>query len=71
MTRARPSHFLDPRAIFEKFIALLGFHRRKLQICNVAHEIMPQAAWKILCDVLAACVGLAQTREWHARSPGS
>ena len=40
MTRARPPHFSDPRGIFEKFIALLGFHRRKLQICKAAHEIM-------------------------------
>lgn len=26
----------------------------------------PVAAWEILCDVLAACLGLAQTREGHA-----
>ena len=25
MTRARPPHFPDPHAIFETFIALLGF----------------------------------------------
>ena len=42
MTRATPPHFSDPRAIFKKFIALLGFHRRKLQICKAAHEIMPK-----------------------------
>jgi hypothetical protein len=41
MTRATPPHFSDTRAIFEKFIALLGFHRQKLQISNAAHEIMP------------------------------
>ena len=41
MTRATPPHFLDPRAIFEKFIALLGFHRRKFQTCKAPHEIMP------------------------------
>ena len=40
MTRARPPHFPDPHAIFETFIALLGFQRRKLQICNAAHGIM-------------------------------
>jgi hypothetical protein len=42
MTRATPLHFLAPHAIFEKFIAPLGFHRRKLRICKAAHEIMPR-----------------------------
>ena len=41
MARAIASHFSETRAIFEKFIALLGFHRRELQISKVAHEIMP------------------------------
>jgi hypothetical protein len=41
MTRATPPHFSGTLAIFEKFIALLGFHRRKLQISKAAHEIMP------------------------------
>jgi hypothetical protein len=40
MELATASHFLGTRAIFEKFIALLGFHRRELQISKVAHEIM-------------------------------
>ena len=43
MTRARPPHFPDPHAIFETFIALLGFQRQKLQICDAAHEIMPRS----------------------------
>ena len=41
MTRATPLRFSDLRAIFEKFIALLGFHRLKLQISKATHEIMP------------------------------
>ena len=41
MARATASHFSGTRAIFEKFIALLGFHRRELQISKAAHEIMP------------------------------
>jgi hypothetical protein len=41
MTRARPPHFSDALAIFETFIALLGFQRRKLQIRKAAHDIMP------------------------------
>ena len=42
MTRVRPPHFSDPPGIFETFIAQLGFRGRKLQICKVAHEIMPR-----------------------------
>ena len=41
MTCVMHPHFLDTRAIFEKFVAVLGFHRRKLQISKAAHEIMP------------------------------
>jgi hypothetical protein len=41
MECAMASHFLGMHAIFEKFIALLGFHRRELQISKAAHEIMP------------------------------
>jgi hypothetical protein len=41
MERATASHFSGTRAIFEKFIALLGFHRRELQISKTTHEIMP------------------------------
>jgi hypothetical protein len=41
MARTTASHFSGTRAIFKKFIALLGFHRRKLQISKAAHEIMP------------------------------
>ena len=40
MARATASHFSGTRAIFEKFIALPGFHHRELQISKVAHEIM-------------------------------
>ena len=62
MTRARPQHFSDIPAIFETFITLLGFQCRKLQICKASHEIMQEAACKMLCDVLATCVGLVQSR---------
>jgi hypothetical protein len=41
MAHATAPHFSVTCAIFEKFIALLGFHRRELQISKVAHEIMP------------------------------
>ena len=30
----------------------------------------PEEAWEILCDVLAACLGLAQTRDGHTLPPG-
>ena len=40
MARATASHFSGTRTIFEKLIALLGFHRRELQISKVAHETM-------------------------------
>ena len=43
MTHAKPPHFLEPRAIFEKFVAPLGFRRQKLQICKAAHEIMTRS----------------------------
>ena len=33
-------------------------------------ESYPVAAWQILCDVLVASLGLAQTREGHALPPG-
>jgi hypothetical protein len=56
MTRARPPHFLGPPAIFEAFIALLGFQCGKLQI---------------LCDVFATCIGLVQPREGQALPPGA
>jgi hypothetical protein len=31
----------------------------------------PVVAWEIVCDVLVACLGLAQTREGHALPPGT
>ena len=41
MTRVRRVHFSNPPAIFETFIALLGFRSWKLQIYKATHEIMP------------------------------
>ena len=41
MARAATTPFSGTRAIFEKFIALLGFHGRKLHISKATREIMP------------------------------
>jgi hypothetical protein len=70
MERATASYFLGTRAIFEKFIALLGFHPRELQISKVDMKSCPVEAWEIICDVLVACLRLSQTREGHALPPG-
>lgn len=42
MTHRSPLHFWGPHAIFEKFIAMLGFHHRKLQISKAPHDSMPR-----------------------------
>ena len=59
MSRVMASHFSGMRVIFKKVIALVGFHRRELQISKAAHEITPGNGMGIICDVLVACLGLA------------
>ena len=54
-----PCIFRTRHAIFKTFISLLGFQRRKLQICKAAHEIMPKSGMEnpmcCLCDMRRPC----------------